>query len=140
MTEIEILKRKISEIEKYFQYLKILREKSKEKIKTDIIIYGAVERYLYLLCQAVIDFGEIIISYFSLRKPGSYKEIFEILSENNLIKPKLSLKMQQLAGFRNILAHSYGKIDFEKLYQILTQEIDEINVFLREIKSKINLK
>lgn len=89
MTEIEILKRKISEIEKYFQYLKILREKPKEKIKTDVVVYGAVERYLYLLCQTVIDFGETIISYFSLRKPGSYKEIFEILSENNLIKPNL---------------------------------------------------
>ncbi len=140
MTEIEILKRKISEIEKYFQYLKNLREKPKKKIKIDIVVYGAVERYLYLLCQTVIDFGETIISHFNLRKPGSYKEIFEILSENNLIRPQLSLKMQQLAGFRNLLAHSYGKIDFEKLYQILTKDIDEINVFLKEIKPKINLK
>ena len=72
MTSVDILKRKLSQIKKYFSILKPLRKYEKEKIENDEIIYGAVERYLYLLSQATIDFAEAVISYSNLRKPGSY--------------------------------------------------------------------
>ena len=67
MTNVDILKRKLSQIQKYFAILKPLRKYEKEKIQNDEIIYGAVERYLYLLCQATIDFAEAVISYAVLR-------------------------------------------------------------------------
>lgn len=140
MTDIDILKRKLSEIEKYFQILKPLKKKSKEVIKKDPITYGAVERYLYLLCQATIDFAEAVISYSNLRKPGSYGEVFEILSEGDgLISRPLSLKMVKMTGFRNVLAHAYGEVDFEKLYTVLTKDIDDIKEFVKKVKEKINI-
>jgi len=138
MTDTSVLKRKLSAVEKYSQLLKPLRDKPKEMIKSDPIIYGAIERYLYLLCQATIDFAEAIISYTDLRKPGSYKEVFEILSEGNgLISRTISLEMEKMAGFRNLLAHAYGKVDFDKLYIILTEDIEKIRLFINEIKNKI---
>jgi uncharacterized protein YutE (UPF0331/DUF86 family) len=141
MTNIDILKRKLSQIQKYFVILKPLRKYPKEKILKDEIIYGAVERYLYLLCQATIDFAEAVISYANLRKPGTYSEVFEILSEGNgLISQEISLKMKSMSGFRNILAHEYGKVRFEEVYKTLTKDIDDINIFLDEIKNKIQLK
>jgi len=140
MTNIDILKRKLSEVEKYSQILKPYRKKPKEIIKTDITIYGAVERYLYLLCQATIDLAEALLSYADLRSPGSYKEVFEILAEGDgLISRELSLKMQSMTGFRNILAHAYGKVDFQKLYIVLTKDIDDIKEFIKEVKKKINI-
>jgi len=140
MTNIDILKRKISQIQKYFAILKPLRKYPKEKIQNDEIIYGAIERYLYLLCQATIDFAEAVISFKNLRKPGTYSEIFEILSEGEgLINRDISRKMQEMTGFRNILAHEYGKVDFKEVYKVLTDEIDDINIFLEEIKGKIKL-
>lgn len=141
MTNTDVLKRKVSEIEKYFQLLKPIRTKSKEEIQTDPIVYGAIERYLYLLCQATIDFAESIITYANLRKPGSYKEVFEILAEgeDRYISPALSLKMQKMAGFRNLLAHAYGKVDFDEIYQILKKDIDDFLLFIQEVKEKIHL-
>lgn len=141
MTNIDVLKRKASEIEKYFQLLKPIRVKTKEEIQTDPIIYGAVERYLYLLCQATIDFAEAIISYANLRTPGSYKEVFEILveGEDKYISPSLSLKMQKMTGFRNLLAHAYGKVDFDQLYKILQKDINDFPIFIKEVKKKIKI-
>ena len=140
MTNIDILKRKLSQIQKYFAILAPLRKYPKEKILKDEIIYGAIERYLYLLCQATIDFAEAIISYANLRKPGTYAEVFEILAEGNgLISQEISSKMKSMSGFRNILAHEYGQVKFEEVYKILTKDIDDINNFLDEIKVKIKL-
>lgn len=141
MTNVDILKRKLSQIKKYFAILEPLRKYEKEKIQNDEIIYGAVERYLYLLCQATIDFAEAVISYANLRKPGTYGEVFEILAEGNgLISKEISLKMKSMSGFRNILAHEYGKVDFEEVYRALMKDIDDISKFLDEIKNKIKLK
>ena len=141
MTNIDVLKRKASEIEKYFQLLKLIRAKSKEEIQTDPIIYGAIERYLYLLCQATIDFAEAIISFANLRTPGSYKEVFEILAEgeDKYISPSLSLKMQKMTGFRNLLAHAYGKVDSDQLYKILQKDINDFLIFIKEVKKKIKI-
>ena len=140
MTNVDILKRKLSQIKKYFAILEPLQKYDKEKIQNDEIIYGAVERYLYLLCQATIDFAEAVISHVNLRKPGTYGEVFEILAEgNSLISKEISLKMKNMSGFRNILAHEYGEVDFEKLYTILTKDIDDIKEFVGEIKKKLSI-
>jgi len=140
MTNIDILKRKLSQIQKYFAILEPLKQYTKEKISTDEILYGAIERYLYLLCQATIDFAEAVITYSNLRKPGTYGEIFEILSEGNgLISRETSLKMKKLTGFRNILSHEYGRVNFEEIYNVLMKDITDIHVFLDEIKVKIIL-
>jgi len=140
MTDIDVLKRKLSNVEKYFQRLKSLRKKPKREIQSDMIVYGAVERYLYLLCQATIDFAEAIISYTDLRKPGSYKEVFDILSEGEgLISTSLALKMKKMAGFRNILAHDYVKIDFDGLYEVLIEGVNDISKFLIEVRKKIKI-
>ncbi|KKP85834.1 MAG: hypothetical protein UR89_C0040G0004 [Candidatus Roizmanbacteria bacterium GW2011_GWA2_35_8] len=140
MTNVDILKRKLSQIQKYFAILRPIKKYEKEKIQKDEIIYGAVERYLYLLCQATIDFAEVVISFANLRKPGTYSEVFEILSEGDgLISHEISLKMKNMSGFRNILAHEYGQVKFEEVYKILTKDIDDINNFLDEIKVKIKL-
>ena len=141
MTNIDILKRKLSQIQKYFAILEPIKKYEKEKIQSDEIIYGAVERYLYLLCQATIDFAEAVISYANLRKPGTYGEVFEILAEGNgLISQEISSKMKSMSGFRNILAHEYGKVDFEEVYKTLIKDIEDINKFIDEIKIKIKLE
>jgi len=113
MTNIDVLKNKISEIQKYFQLLKNYQNIKKDDLLKDATLKGAVERYLYLICQATIDFAEALISYLDLRAPSTYGEIFEILGEQKLISKEMVLKMKKMTGFRNILAHAYGEINLD---------------------------
>ncbi|MEK7521954.1 MAG: HepT-like ribonuclease domain-containing protein, partial [Patescibacteria group bacterium] len=91
MTNIRVLIKKISEIEKYLQIVKKYRKYSQKEIEDSLDLKGAVERYLYLLCQAVLDFSDAIVSYSSFRTPSTYGETFEILEENeyNILTKKL---------------------------------------------------
>ncbi len=139
MTNIKVLIKKISEIEKYFQKIEKFRKYSQKEIKNNDDITAATERYLYLLCQATIDLAEAVISYLSFRMPANYGEIFRILQENNVIDKDLTEKMIKMTGFRNVLAHAYGEVDFEKLYTVLTKDIDDIKEFVKKVKEKINI-
>ncbi len=61
MTNLSVAENKISSIKKYLSILKSYQGYSLEEIERDATLRGAVERYLYLACQAVIDFAEVII-------------------------------------------------------------------------------
>ncbi len=137
MTAVEVLKNKIHEVEKYLEIVKKYQQYSNEEILQDVTIHGAVERYLYLLCQSAIDFAEAAVSHLNLRPPATYAEIFEILRENELISSKISLEMEKMTGFRNILAHAYGKVEFDIVYKVLTKDINNIETFLSVMKEKL---
>lgn len=140
MTTIDVLKRKFSYINRYNT---ILENKyavcSRSELKKTEPLRSALERNLYLLCQATIDFAEAIISYYHYRQPGTMADSFEILWENDLISSTTREDMKNMAGFRNILAHLYAKVDFPKVYKILMHDRKKICTFLDEIKGKIKL-
>lgn len=140
MTTLDILKRKLSEINKYDSILEnkytIYSKRELEKTET---LRSALERNLYLLCQATIDFAEAIIAYHHYRQPGTMADSFEILWENNLISNTIREEMKNMAGFRNVLAHLYAKVDFSKLYKVLIYDRKKIRIFLEEIKGKTKL-
>lgn len=138
MTEISILQQKASAIEKYLSLLSDLKKLDQKEIENNPIARGALERYLYLLCQATLDFGEAAISLKELRKPATYSEIFSILEENNLISANLTQKMVKMAGFRNIIAHDYENIDFNIIYGVLENNLPDIKEFLTAIRQKLN--
>lgn len=139
MTNIRVLLKKISKIEKYFQMVIKYRQFNKNEIEKNEERYGALQRYVYLLCQATIDLAEAVISHYFYRLPGNYGEIFTILRENDLIGQDLEKKMIKMTGFRNVLAHAYGELDFEKFYEVIIKDIDDIKIFLKAVKEKLNI-
>ncbi len=138
MTNIDIIKRKISEVEKYLKMIFKYKNISSKKVSDDEILRGAIERHLYLLCQSTIDLGEIMIAYLKLRTPSTYAEIFEILEENSIIDKNLALKMKKMTGLRNILAHAYGEVNLDIVLEILQKDIGDFLLFLQEAKTKIS--
>lgn len=68
-----------------------------------------------------------------LRKPSTYRETFEIPSESNIIPTDLADNLSDLAGFRNILVHTYWGLDLNKVYSILRNDIG----FLKEFEERV---
>ncbi len=136
MTNLSVIENKISSIEKYLKILERYKKYPKEKIKENVDIRGATERYLYLVVQATIDLAEAIVSLKNLRKPTIMSENFSILEEENIINKELTEKLMKMVGFRNIIAHDYEEIDYGIVYDILKNRLKDIKEFL-EIAKKI---
>ncbi|MBI4285161.1 MAG: DUF86 domain-containing protein, partial [Chloroflexi bacterium] len=119
--------------------LRGLRDYSRGAIEKDMILKGAVERYLYLGTQATIDLAEEIIAFKGFRRPGSYSESFYVLEEQGLLSAGLTRRLVSMAGFRNVIAHDYAKLDFKRVYDVLRNDLGDIEEFVSEVKKSLNL-
>lgn len=104
-----------------------------EQLKKDFTLRGAVERYLELALECVIDIGEMIISAEGLRKPEKYREVIEILGERNIIPKDFAERFAPSAGFRNVLVHMYMRIDINKIFFFLQNNLKDFDVFAKYV-------
>ncbi|TSC95638.1 MAG: hypothetical protein Athens101410_394 [Parcubacteria group bacterium Athens1014_10] len=134
MTKLSAIENKISAVKKYLKILENYKNYSRKEIERDINIRGAVERYLYLLVQSVIDLAEAIVSAKNFRKPSTMSESFYILNEQKMISNELTEKMARMTGFRNVMAHDYEKIDYDIVYDVLQNRLKDVEEFISTVR------
>lgn len=137
MTNISIIENKISQIKQFRKILKGLSKYSKKEIENNIMLRSGIERLLQNICQACIDLANLIISYKKERKPVEQREYFLILVEEHIISREMAETMIRLIGFRNILVHEYARVDYDIVYDVLTNRMRDIDNFVKTIKTKI---
>lgn len=133
MTNRSVIENRISLTKKYLKILERYKKYSQSEIEKDVDIRGAVERYLYLAVQSAIDLAEAVIAYRNFRKPSAMAESFRILTEEKILSDDLSDKLARMTGFRNIIAHDYGEIDYAIVYDILKNGSKDIETFLEKM-------
>ena len=139
MTNVSTIENKISSIKKYLNIALKHKKHSRQEIEKDDIIRGAVERHLYLVAQACVDLAEAVIAFKEFRKPITYNEGFEILEEEGVIEVELKEKMARMAGFRNVVAHDYEKINYDIVYDILQNRLPDITEFVVAVRKYLKL-
>lgn len=137
MTSRAAIKLKIASLRRYLNTLQKLQKTSVKDLKEDEILRGAVERYLYLICQSAIDLAEQLIAHKKLSTPQNASEAFRILAEADLINDKLAKRLIGMVGFRNILAHGYEKIDYEIVKKILVSGRKDILDLIQDVESEL---
>lgn len=128
----------MSEILEALNLLEELRKKSLDEILKDKILTSAILWNLYIVVQGCIDLGLKAITELGLRTAESYSDVFNVLSESNLISKELKEKLISMARFRNILAHMYAHIDISLVYKILQNNLDYIKEYIRELTRSLS--
>jgi uncharacterized protein YutE (UPF0331/DUF86 family) len=123
MVKKEIIAARLDKLREYLKTLKAVQKHDLQQFKSDPFVHGTAERYLHLSIECILDIGNHIIADRGYRKPDSYAEILEILSEEGVISGQLSKKMAGMAAFRNVLVHDYLKLDRDKVYQIIKEQV-----------------
>ena len=95
----------------------------------------AVLYYLYLMADSCIALAEIIIREKGLRSPQSYHEAFDILGEHELLDPNFAFEFARIAGFRNLLAHDYERIDPAVLCGQVVAKLGDIDLYVKQIET-----
>ena len=129
-----VVENKLSAIQKYLTVLKRYTRYSRKELEHTIDIRGAVERYLYLTVQSVIDCAEAVIALKHFRKPTSLSETFYILNEHGVLTDNQTEVFVKMSGFRNVIAHDYEKIDYDIVYDVLHTKRKDITLFVKTIK------
>jgi uncharacterized protein YutE (UPF0331/DUF86 family) len=67
------------------------------------------------------------------KAPGDYVECFIILADEEIIPRDLSEKLKKMTRFRNMLVHMYWKIEYEVVFDILQESLDDLRQFSNAI-------
>ena len=126
---------KLQLLDQYLSYLQELKRETKtqEQFLKNFRIFGSTERYLQLTYQIIIDILDIIIIEKGIEKPEDRRETISLLYNKGIISSDLAPQLESTVGLRNILVHHYGKIDRKKIYKQLTEKINYIKQFKKEI-------
>lgn len=113
---------------------------SLKELKTDRDKRNMVLHAMLVAIQATIDIANHLIAERSLRKPSTYRESFEILSDEGVIPTELANSLSDLAGFRNVLVHIYWGLDLDEVHGVLVSELKHLREFreraVEEVKKK----
>lgn len=97
------------------------------------ILRGYVERTLQVCVQICLDIGYHLIAECGFRYPEDNKDVFVILTEENVIPKALLPNLLNMAGFRNIIVHDYARVANEIVYGILTHDLGDFEKFAKAI-------
>jgi len=131
--EKSLITTKLSKLREYQKFLKELQTTSKEEFISDFKIRGAIERYLQVSIECIVDIGNEIISALQLQRPERYRDIPYILAKARIIPKTFAETVAGMMGFRNLLVHDYASINLELVYKFLQTRLPDFEAFTKYI-------
>lgn len=117
--------------------LALLREFAKESFNNfkRAEIFDRAQLHLRFALEGIFNIGSHILARIPGGRFTEYKEIARKLGETNIVPKDFAEKrLALMAGYRNRLTHFYAEIGPKELYDILQNNIGDIEEFLRAIK------
>jgi uncharacterized protein YutE (UPF0331/DUF86 family) len=61
--------------------------------------------------------------------PPSYRDVFLSLAEHGVLDRDLATRLAAASGLRNLVAHQYGVLDWQRIYAIAATELEDLLSF-----------
>lgn len=129
----EVIKSKLKEIRDDLMKLEDFKKISLEEYKSGHN-FAASEHYLRRALEAMLDIGTHILSRLPGAKPRIYKDIPKLLGEHEVVPSEFAEdQLIKMAGYRNRLIHFYAEINDEELYNIIQNDLPDLEKFCQYI-------
>lgn len=129
------IKDKINDLEKYLEELYSIVPSSFNIYESDLKAKAACERYAEKVIEAAVDLGFLVIKDKKLNMPENDIQIFEILLSAGIISEDLSENLQKAKGMRNVIAHEYGTVNDEIVFDSIHENLEkDIREFILAVK------
>lgn len=126
---------KIKEIVNYLEELESILPLTFEDYLDNFEKRAACERYFEKIIEAVVDLAFLVIKEKNLRLPEEDESSFLVLADQKIISLELAQKLKSAKGMRNILAHEYGRIDDELVFEAITEKLlTDVKEFIDKVK------
>lgn len=133
MVDEEVFVTKLEHVDEFVSDLEEMRGMSRQEYLDDLVVQRAVERTLMNLVQATIDLASHVRRSEGLGLAETSKEEIDCLHDAGIVSEATSEKLQEAVGFRNVLAHRYGEIDHDVVYDVLHEDLQWFERFQREL-------
>ena len=133
MTDRDLLDKKLAFVETCVSDLRRLVRP--ELIESDVREERFVAHTLQLAIQAALDAASHIVSARRLGEPETNRQLFELLGRDLSLGEPLLTRLQNMAGFRNLLVHGYHTVDKRILRHVLENNLDDLLAFVDAVRT-----
>lgn len=129
-----------SEIEKILEYfddvLKVLNQKT--SFTNSDLDRLALERMIHVLVESILDTGNHMIDGFIMRDPGSYDDIIDILTDEQVLPDNAAPSYKALIEARQQIVKQYVTTDAEDLAETVQTHQHVLQCFSTHIRTYLN--
>ncbi|AKM20232.1 DUF86 domain-containing protein [Geobacillus stearothermophilus] len=94
----------------------------------------ALERIAHVLIEAVLDVGNAMIDGFIMRDPGSYNDIIDILTDEQVISAEDGERLKAFIAHRKALVQNYTNVDHAKLLADLNEQLPALEAYPKAVR------
>lgn len=129
MVDEDKARRLLSELVDCLGDLKRYRSRiTAEELRANRDTQHMVLRALYVATQAAVDLAMHLCADAGLPQPSTDQDSFRRLAEAGQLDDDLAERLAAWAGFRNVLAHFYARVDYDRVYEALG-ELNDLERF-----------
>lgn len=132
LTKLESLRRCLERIEA--QQIRSLQDLQENLDKQDITVLN-LERAI----QLCVDIAAHLLADSGATVPDTMAGTFKSLSLQGVLDKNLAEKLGKSVGFRNIAIHQYQDINYEILYVVVTEHLQDFRNFTQAVLAQIEL-
>jgi len=132
--DTEIIEGRLDIIERNLSFLEEYKTLSPDKFTESYRDTQAAKYSLLEIMESCMDIANYIISVMGFRRAEGYSDIFKVLGEEDVLEEELSIRLENMARFRNLLVHRYGEVDDRRVLEIIKENLTDIKEFEKQIQ------
>lgn len=113
--------------------LERIRRVSRDAFLADQDLLDLASYRLLIAIEAALQICFHVSAQRLHRVPEEYAECFAILGETGILTAELSQNLRLMARFRNMLVHVYWKVDYDRVYEVLQEHLDDLRGFVQAV-------
>ncbi len=138
--ENNVLNRLFTEMDESLFKLRSLAELSRDEFLAHYEKIDTAKYNFIVAIEAVIDICNRIISTHRLGLPQEYSDVIKLMGQHGVVEGDIVGRLVEMVKFRNMLVHIYWKIENERLYQYLKENLGDFEAFKAAIRNYLKVR
>lgn len=133
MVDSSVLARKIAAVNDAIERIRQLLPSTAEELLKDRTAREVITLNLFVAIQECSALAAHWLADAGWDVPESYGEAFEVLGERGVLDGELARRLSSAAGLRNLIAHQYGVLDYQRIFELASLRLGDLNAFCEQL-------
>ncbi len=133
MVNRRVIALKLAELSDRIARVREACPRSLDEFKNDRTASDVTSFNLMLSVQTCSDIASHLIADEKWTPAGRLSDAFDRLRDHKVISERCAKALANAVGLRNVIAHAYSGVDYEKVHSAAIHGIDDLELFLQEV-------
>jgi uncharacterized protein YutE (UPF0331/DUF86 family) len=136
MVDRAILAARIAAIRDAVARIREVLPPTPDALRVDRTLREVVILNLFVALQESLSLAAHWLADEGLDVPQSYAQVFLRLGERGVVTRELADRLAAASGLRNLVAHRYGALDWNRIHEIASTELDDLLAFCEALAER----